>query len=123
MSTESDTQASPGAERGRRKERRGTVVSAAMEKTIVVRVDIVKSHQINDMVLAQFFPCLIPGWSVVIQQDNHWGYAPWIHITMELFADYFEILDWMPNGSVAMMPVLPQPTGIRSIARVPPSAK
>ena len=34
----------PEAERGRRKERRGVVVSAAMEKTIVVRVDIVKSH-------------------------------------------------------------------------------
>jgi small subunit ribosomal protein S17 len=44
MSTESDTQASPQAERGRRKERRGVVVSDAMDKTIVVRVDVVKSH-------------------------------------------------------------------------------
>jgi small subunit ribosomal protein S17 len=30
--------------RGRRKERRGVVVSAAMEKTVVVRVDVVKPH-------------------------------------------------------------------------------
>ncbi|MGH3111846.1 MAG: 30S ribosomal protein S17, partial [Gaiellaceae bacterium] len=30
--------------RGRRKERRGIVVSAAMDKTIVVRVDTVKPH-------------------------------------------------------------------------------
>jgi small subunit ribosomal protein S17 len=34
----------PEHERGRRQERRGVVVSAAMDKTIVVRVDTVKSH-------------------------------------------------------------------------------
>jgi small subunit ribosomal protein S17 len=34
----------PEGERGRRQERRGVVVSAAMDKTIVVRVDVVKSH-------------------------------------------------------------------------------
>jgi small subunit ribosomal protein S17 len=32
------------AERGRRKERRGVVVSDTMEKTVVVRVDILKPH-------------------------------------------------------------------------------
>jgi small subunit ribosomal protein S17 len=32
-------------ERGRRKERRGVVVSDAMDKTVVVRVDIVKPHR------------------------------------------------------------------------------
>jgi small subunit ribosomal protein S17 len=31
-------------ERGRRKERRGVVVSDAMDKTVVVRVDILKPH-------------------------------------------------------------------------------
>ena len=35
---------SPDHERGRRQERQGTVVSDAMEKTIVVRVDVVKAH-------------------------------------------------------------------------------
>jgi small subunit ribosomal protein S17 len=34
----------PEHERGRRKERRGTVVSSAMDKTIVVRVDTIKPH-------------------------------------------------------------------------------
>jgi len=33
------------ATRGRRKERRGVVVSDAMDKTVVVRVDIVKPHR------------------------------------------------------------------------------
>src|SRR5207245_7587268 len=34
----------PEHERGRRQERRGVVVSSAMDKTIVVRVDTVKAH-------------------------------------------------------------------------------
>jgi small subunit ribosomal protein S17 len=34
----------PEGERGRRQERRGIVVSAGMDKTIVVRVDVVKAH-------------------------------------------------------------------------------
>ncbi len=36
--------AKPEHERGRRQERQGTVVSAAADKTIVVRVDVVKLH-------------------------------------------------------------------------------
>ena len=34
----------PVRDRGRRQERRGVVVSSAMDKTIVVRVDTVKAH-------------------------------------------------------------------------------
>jgi small subunit ribosomal protein S17 len=34
----------PESERGRRQERQGTVVSSAADKTIVVRVDVVKLH-------------------------------------------------------------------------------
>ena len=37
-------QPKPESERGRRQERRGVVVSDAMDQTIVVRVDAVKSH-------------------------------------------------------------------------------
>ena len=35
----------PDHERGRRQERRGIVVSSAMDKTIVVKVDVITSHQ------------------------------------------------------------------------------
>ena len=37
-------QPKPDHERGRRQERRGVVVSSAMDKTIVVKVDVIKSH-------------------------------------------------------------------------------
>ena len=43
MSTEPNT--SEAAPRGRRKERRGVVVSDAMDKTVVVRVDVIKPHR------------------------------------------------------------------------------
>jgi small subunit ribosomal protein S17 len=36
--------AKPDHERGRRQERRGVVVSSAMDKTIVVKVDVIKLH-------------------------------------------------------------------------------
>jgi small subunit ribosomal protein S17 len=42
MSEQARTEA---GERGRRKERRGVVVSDAMDKTVVVRVDIIKPHR------------------------------------------------------------------------------
>jgi small subunit ribosomal protein S17 len=35
----------PEADRGRRQERQGTVVSDAMDKTIVVEVDVIKAHR------------------------------------------------------------------------------
>ena len=38
-------QPKPDHDRGRRQERRGVVVSSAMDKTIVVKVDVITSHQ------------------------------------------------------------------------------
>ena len=35
----------PEHDRGRRQERRGVVVSSAMDKTIIVKVDVITSHQ------------------------------------------------------------------------------
>jgi hypothetical protein len=62
----------------------------------VLFIDFAKTWRINDVVLNQFFPCLIPGHSIIIQQDYLWGFGPWIHITMELLAPYVTIIDSMP---------------------------
>ncbi|HEX9378653.1 MAG TPA: 30S ribosomal protein S17 [Gaiellaceae bacterium] len=35
----------PESERGRRQERRGVVVSSAMDKTIIVKVEAIKAHR------------------------------------------------------------------------------
>jgi hypothetical protein len=69
----------------------------------VLFLDIVKSWRMNDFVLNTFFPCLIPGRSILVQQDYLWSSGPWLHITMELMKASVEILDAMPNGSVAYL--------------------
>src|SRR5688572_18337194 len=72
-------------------------------------LDMVKMWRLNDLVLEQFLPCLIPVQSVIVQQDYLWGACPWIHMTMELMAPCVRILDSMPNGSVAYLLTAPVP--------------
>jgi hypothetical protein len=69
----------------------------------VLFLDFVKSWRLNDLVLEQFLPCLIPGHSVIIQQDYLWGFGPWIHLTMELLDPCVKMLDFMPHATVAYL--------------------
>lgn len=61
----------------------------------ILFIDISKHWSINDILLSDFFPCLIPGRSVVIQQDFVFEWCPWLAVTMEYLADYFEYLDFV----------------------------
>jgi hypothetical protein len=65
----------------------------------VLFLDILKSWEINDVVLRDFFPSLVPGRSVIVHQDYGWGQNPWIAITVELMRDSLVLLDWMEWGS------------------------
>src|SRR5262245_10276250 len=65
----------------------------------VLFLDVLKSWEINDAVLRDFFPSLVPGRSVIVHQDYGWGDAPWIPITVELLRDSLVLLDWMEWGS------------------------
>ncbi len=71
-----------------------------------------KHWQVCDWVVWQFFPHLIPGRSLVVQQDylyHHW--VGWLHVTMEFYADYFEyVCDTEVNSVV-----------FRNTAAIPPS--
>ena len=54
-------------------------------------IDVAKHWTVCDAVTWEFFPHLIPGRSLVVQQDylyHHW--VAWLHVTMEFYADYFE---------------------------------
>jgi len=72
-------------------------------------LDMVKTWPLNDLVLEKFLPFLIPGHSVIIQQDYLMGYGPWTQMTMELMEPGVAILDSMPNGSVAYLLTEPVP--------------
>ncbi len=58
----------------------------------ILFIDIAKSWQLNDVVVRDYFPRLVPGHSLVIQQDTHDQSCPWANLTMEFFADHFEYL-------------------------------
>jgi hypothetical protein len=66
----------------------------------ILFIDCAKIPQVNDFFVSKLFPRLIPGKSVVIQQDYLHEYLPWIKITMEYFSEYFELLCAADNNSV-----------------------
>jgi hypothetical protein len=69
----------------------------------VLFLDVLKSWDINDAVLRDFFPALIPGRSVIVHQDYGWGDTPWIPITVELMRESLALIDWMEWGSHAFL--------------------
>ena len=70
----------------------------------ILFIDLAKHWTVCDWVTWQFFPHLIPGRSIVVQQDylyHHW--VGWLHVTMELYADYFEYVCDTDVNSVAFL--------------------
>lgn len=66
----------------------------------VLVLDASKTSKTMDQMAAIFFPHLIPGKSIIVQQDElHWK-EPWIAVQMEAFAEYFEPLCHVPGGMV-----------------------
>jgi hypothetical protein len=68
----------------------------------ILFIDIAKRWTVCDWITWHFFPSLIPGKSLIIQQDylyHHW--VAWLHITMEFYSDYFEyVCDTGVNSAV-----------------------
>jgi SAM-dependent methyltransferase len=76
-------------------------------------IDVAKHWTVCDSVTWQFFPHLIPGRSYVIQQDylyHHW--VGWLHVTMELYADYFEYVCDTEQNSVLFLNTKPIPPSV-----------
>jgi hypothetical protein len=82
----------------------------------VLFVDICKSWAINDHVVREFFPALVPGRSVVIQQDLIHEWLPFLTITMGLFADAFALIDAVPWCSAVYLQ-----TRAIAASEIPPS--
>lgn len=59
----------------------------------ILFIDIAKTQSLNSHLVKELFPSLIVGSSIVIQQDFYHLWHPYIHITMEFLADYFDTLD------------------------------
>jgi hypothetical protein len=59
----------------------------------VLMVDMAKSPELNTRIMEQFFPCLVPGESLLVHQDFYFSWLSYIHISMQYLAHRFEIVD------------------------------
>ncbi|MEO0774506.1 MAG: hypothetical protein AAFZ04_15155, partial [Pseudomonadota bacterium] len=60
--------------------------------------DASKNAEATARMAEMFFPCLIPGVSILVQQDElHWK-EPWAAVLMEQMRDHFEPLCHIPGG-------------------------
>lgn len=74
----------------------------------ILFVDVAKHWTVCDWITSNLFPHLIPGRSIVVQQDylyHHWN--GWLHVTMEHFAAEFEMVCDTGSNSVAFRLVEP----------------
>ena len=70
--------------------------SASIEYLLI---DAMKSFELANSVVRNFFPALRPNLSRVHHHDFVHYYAPWIHLMMHRFRQYFEPLTYVPDGS------------------------
>lgn len=69
----------------------------------ILALDASKTAETMDQMAAIFFPHLIPGRSVIVQQDFlHWK-QPWVAVQMARMPDHFRPLARAPRDSVAFL--------------------
>lgn len=70
----------------------------------ILFIDLAKHWTVCDFVTRNYFPSLIPGHSIVIQQDYLFGsHTAWLHVTMEYLSDCFEIIGDTGYNSVIFL--------------------
>jgi hypothetical protein len=62
-------------------------------------VDAMKNWELTNAILRDFYPHLIPGESLVLQQDFAHYFTVWIHLLHWRLRDYFEFAADIPNSS------------------------
>lgn len=75
-------------------------------------IDVAKSWDLNGWVLRHWFPALLPGKSVIVQQDYvyfHHFHQYWIALTMSWLRDYFERGEEVFGASVVFQSSAPIP--------------
>jgi len=85
-------------------------------------VDIAKTWEVNDHVVRTFFPRLIPGRSILVQQDYNDHSCPWVNLTMARFAEHFEYLNDVRGSRIYLMrsPIPPSRLAIPLREECPP---
>jgi hypothetical protein len=69
----------------------------------ILFVDAAKTPELWFHIQTNFIPSLIPGRSILIQQDFVCSECPWIHVFQGVFRDYFTPIDSPEGGTVAFI--------------------
>jgi hypothetical protein len=73
------------------------------ERVEILFLDVMKTVAVQTAVTERWFPRLIGGRSVLIQQDYVHEWQPWILVSMELLHEYFLPLDYFDYGSAVYL--------------------
>ncbi|HEY2177465.1 MAG TPA: hypothetical protein VGH15_02690 [Caulobacteraceae bacterium] len=66
----------------------------------ILFLDVLKQEAVSEYALAAYFPKLLPGRSIVIQQDYFFDGLPFIRVHQEAFADAFEFIGEIGSSAV-----------------------
>lgn len=75
----------------------------------ILFVDLAKTWSLNQFVMKEFFPYLIPGQSILIQQDYVHVGEPWVALLMEILEEYFERLHFIYGATAVYRLIKPIP--------------
>lgn len=76
-------------------------------------LDVLKSEELAFFCVSRYFPKLIPGLSIVLQQDYFFDGLPFIKVYQEYLSEYFEYVGEICSMAVfrciAQVPLIPEP--------------
>lgn len=84
----------------------------------ILTLDASKTPEAMDAMAQAFFPALIPGQSIIVQQDFlHWR-QPWVIAQMELFAGHFRPVAHCPRDTMVFLCTRPIDATALEIGRI-----
>ncbi len=84
----------------------------------ILSVDAAKGAVMADHIAAEFFPALVPGRSIVVQQDYLMAVQPWLPAQMVALRDCFLPLAHVPRVGLAFLTLAPVTEAALAAARV-----
>jgi hypothetical protein len=81
----------------------------------ILFIDVAKTWDIQRHLLREFFPHLIPGKSIVVQQDYFFVSCYWIHLIMESLSDYFRPVHMTEGPTLGFEMIAPVPSHLLAI--------
>ncbi len=81
------------------------------QRVEIVFNDVSKSWDLNAWIQRNIFPALVPGASVLVQQDYIYFHSYWVAITMEYYKEYFEALYPVFGSSMVYLYTKQLPSG------------